>query len=257
MPDSVVRAAAFEKKGSDAFGKGDFEAASAYYHDSLRLYRSVEHAEGVATELVNLAVVFRKTGQAENAQLALDEVIGKDEYKAFPMLQSKAAFVKSLLFIDAKDYDVAFEWANKSSAMCRTDCPDEGKLLNLKARIHLLKGQYKEAETLGRKAVELNRGKNDLEETANSLRLIGEARLSLNDPDIALGFFNESLDIDKKLGLSSKISSDLISIGRVYCAKGMKKESVNYLKRAERVASASFDKDSLKTIEELMKRCGE
>jgi len=237
---SDPKAVDFNRKGGAAFKRGDYKAALSYYEKALRVNRSVEDFEGIATDLFNLAVVYRKLGERENAIKSIDEVLGMPKaHGEMSGIRSGAAYLKAMVYLDSGDYGLSEEWAGKALSFCRGDCPSEGRVFNLRARLALKNGDPATALTLGLKGLEANRKQGDPLEEANSLRIIADAKLASGDYPGAVDHYESALALDKALGLSGKIALDLTGLGNAYEGQGMPDKAAGYFRRARSVGEAA------------------
>ena len=77
-----------------------------------------------------------------------------------------------------------------------------------------LAGQPQDAMNHARRALPLNRNAGDKNEEANSLRLIADASLKLEDFKTAQQSYDDALRLDKESGAAAKIA---LEIGRASC----------------------------------------
>ena len=57
---------------ADAYLRGgDLEGAARQYREAIRLARSVEDAESIATNAINLSIVYQRLGRADDARASL------------------------------------------------------------------------------------------------------------------------------------------------------------------------------------------
>ena len=243
----------------EAFKNGNYSVALRLYGKALKISRSVEDIDGIATNLINLAITYRKWNNFEEAHHQLDQILDSKE-KVFSTVHSaEAAYVKALLYVDKEEIFPALPLLEKGLVLCQKgDCRSEGKIYNLKSRIALLGADALRAKRLAEKGLGINRSAGDLKEAANSLRLIGHAVMVQKDYDKAGAYYEEALVIDKKLGLSSKILYDLIGIGDSLFEKKNVDEAVIYYRRALSVSENSEESGAKKgEVLEKIRQCEE
>jgi tetratricopeptide (TPR) repeat protein len=235
-------AAEMNSKAAEAFEMGRYGRALKYYHEALRLSRSVEDRDGTAANIINLAAVYRTLGEKEKARESLDEVIFADHVDYPPGRKSEAAFINALIYIEEGDYKKAGEWAGESLEYCeRAGCKKKGGIFSLRARITYLSGDYAGSIDIASKALSMNRRSGNMEETANSLRTIAAARSALGQLEEAGALYEKVLSIDKRLGLSDKIALDLLGLGDVFSERGESEEALRYYMRALDVSRGGND----------------
>ena len=75
-PSEAQQAAVqWNQRAQVAYARGDYAQALAHYQQALALSRAIEDVNGIARELINLAVVHRKLGRPASARAALDEIL--------------------------------------------------------------------------------------------------------------------------------------------------------------------------------------
>ncbi|TAN41480.1 MAG: tetratricopeptide repeat protein [Nitrospirae bacterium] len=243
-------------KAQAEFKKGNYARAASLYTEALRINRSLDNADGAAAELINLSQTYRKMSETDKAHRTLDELLDAGLKPHDKQYGVEAAFLKSLVYLDVKDHEKAGEWADSASARCKENaCEASGKIINLKARIALMKKDYKASAFYASEALVLNRSKNNAEETANSLRTLAESRLAAGAYAEARKLFEEALALDKAAGSSAKIKADLSGIGNSYCAQGRRDAGLGFLERALAVSEASGDGAGNNEIKQLLKQC--
>jgi tetratricopeptide (TPR) repeat protein len=258
QPLSDVHMAAVElnQKAEAAFKRGNYQTALNLYNEALKNSRAVENIDGIAINLINKAAVYRKLGDKINTHKCADEILGVS-YLTFSQIRlSEAAYIKALLYFDEGKYSTASEWTDKALALCK-GCNTEGRIYNLKGRIVLINGDYTSAVSLANKGLALSKSSEDADETANSLRLLAEAKAMTGEYSEAIRLYEEALSTDKSSGQSRKIIMDLMGIGNVLCRQGKSEDAVKYFKRALSVSEAIDDKQSIKDVNIMIEKCSQ
>jgi tetratricopeptide (TPR) repeat protein len=242
----------FNQRGETAFRRGDYAQALQEYQGALAIHRSVENVAGIATELLNLSVVYHRLGDKPAAQAALDQIL-TERSPAFSAAQkAEAAYRKTGFYLDDGNESEARSWLNKALEYCH-GCGAEGRLYNLMARM-VLASQPQEAMNYARRALALNRSAGDKNEEANSLRLIADASFKLEDFKTAQQSYDEALRLDKDTGAATKIALDLMGLGRSIARQGRRTEAVEYFQRAYSVSEGVGDTKAMDDAAVEMKR---
>ncbi|MBI5213350.1 MAG: tetratricopeptide repeat protein [Nitrospirae bacterium] len=256
LSDTQLKAAEFNQRAESAFKKGSYRRALNLYNEALKINRSIENIDGTAINIVSASAVYRKLGDKESAHKYLDEILNATAVTYRPMHISDAAFLKALLQLDEGKYDSAKDWTDRSLSSC--DNPQcQGKIYNIWGRIELLKGDLTSAITYGNKGLSLNKSNEDEAETANSLRLIAEAKAAKGEYSEAIKFYEDALSIDKKLEASRKIAMDLVGIGTTFFKQKMCGDAVKYYQRALSVIEGLGDVQGAKEIVEMINKCSQ
>jgi tetratricopeptide (TPR) repeat protein len=235
----------FNQRGEAAFRRGDYAQALQDYQGALSIHRSVENMAGIATELLNLSVVYRRLGDKSAAQAALDQILTERSPAFSADQKAEAAYRKAGYYLDDGHEAEALSWLNKALEYCH-GCGAEGRLNNLLARLALA-GQPQDAMNHARRALTLNRKAGDKNEEANSLRLIADTAFKLEDFKTAQQSYDDALRLDKESGAAAKIALDLMGLGRSLARQGQRAEAAEYFRRAYSVAEGAGD---AKTLEE-------
>lgn len=246
------------RKATTAFERGHYETALAGYREALRISRAIEHIDGIAANLLDLAAVHRVGGSEAQAVLAVDEILADEKHAFAAPRRSAAAYLRALLFADAQDFPNASRLAADALALCRESaCGNGGRIVNLQARVAYLAGDPAAALAAAQRALFLNREAQADEETANSLRIAADAHCKLGDLAEAAAGFAEALALDKKLGLAGKIRLDLMRLGDVAAGQARVEEARAYYRRAEDVSRGAADGRGLAEAADRLRGLGE
>jgi tetratricopeptide (TPR) repeat protein len=241
-----ARAVELNAGAEKAYERGDYERALFLYEEALRLSRSVENVDGTAINMVNLALVHRKLGNRAEAIGLVDELLEADHVSYSRERLSEAAEVRALLHIDGGKPDKARQWAGTAMSHCLgAGCAWRGRLHNLRARVALMDGDYGSALEDGGRGLDLNGKQGDRRETANSLRIIADAKTAAGRFDEAKIKYEKALEIDKELGLSGKIAADLMGLGNALHGLKRHEEALNYFRRALSVSESGGDEGGI------------
>jgi len=242
----------FNQRGESAFRHGDYAQALQEYQGALAIHRSVENMAGIATELLNLAVVHRRLGDAAAAQSALDQIIATSALNFTSAQKAEAAYRKASFYLEDGKSNEARSWADKALGFCQA-CGTEGRLYNLMARMSL-PADAQNTLSLARRALVLNRNSGDKIEEANSLRLIADAAFATGDFNTAQQFFGDALTLDKESGAAAKIALDLMGLGRSLTRQGKSAEAADFFQRAYSVSEGAGDAKSMEEAAVELKR---
>jgi tetratricopeptide (TPR) repeat protein len=256
LSDAHLSAVKLTQRAESSFKNSDYENALRLYSEAIKINRSIENIDGIAINIINMAIVYRRLGDSDNAHRCVDEVLDTSLITHYALRLSEAAFLKAMLYFDEKNYDKALEWTDKSLTFCQSSqCSDIGKVYNLKGRAYLEKGDVASAISYGNKGLESNKEDGHKTERANSLRLIANAKLMKGEYEDARKFYEDALSIDKTLGLSRKIAQDLMGMGNTYFKQGNKNSALDYFKRALSVSESAGDKEEIAKTKNMIEKC--
>ena len=219
-PELQARAETQLMRGIRAEQKGDVLEAERLLAESLRLSTSIEDNPAKARARINLARLYRLR---PDPALALLET-GSDFY-------AEAAQEKALIELPS-DSAVALAWSQKAVAAEKGTFM--GRRLNLLGRIQMVRGDATATITLT-KALDLNRANGHAEEEANSLRMMGILARKHQSFVDAERLLTEALEIDKRIGVSTKVALDLEELSLTALASGATDKAITCLRRAHEV----------------------
>jgi tetratricopeptide (TPR) repeat protein len=237
-PAVVESAIEWNQRGQSAFRAGELARARDAYRQALRLYRSIEDADGIATELINVAWLEHALGDTPAAKAALDEV-SASRAPGFPATQRAEAAYRRAWIAQREQRPVeTAEWLARAEALCRADCPAHGRILNLHAQSEIAAGRLAAGRELARRALAANQKAGDKAEEANALRLLAETLLALGDAPEAALRYEQALALDKETGQPDKVAADLLGLGAAARARQRLPEAREYYRRALAAAEA-------------------
>ncbi len=243
-----TKAIEYNQNGMEAAEKGDYEKALGYYMEALKINQSIEHSEGTAINLINIAVIYQKKNNISKAHELIDMVFSIPDIS--DNIKSEAAFEKARLYLKEKDFSKTKEWINRSLSLNKGI--REGSRWNLMGRTVLMEGKYDEAIAAANFALKLNRENKQRIEEANSLRLMAEINAQKGYYGESREFYMNALEIDKESGDGKKISMTLRGLGELALKHGHLQDAVNFYMRAYNVSSHADDiEGALKAIESL------
>jgi tetratricopeptide (TPR) repeat protein len=243
------QAAAIEanRKGETYVRHGELENAARSYAEALRLSQSLEDAEGIAANAINLSIVRQRQGRFADSRTALSAVAEHGNLRFSPLRQAEAALRHALLELDERRFGTAEEWVAKAAGHCGERCALSGAIHNVRAQLALQAGRLEGAAASARAALEASRSAGDRAELANALRILGVTALRLGDAAAARAQLEQALALDREIGAPRKIAFDLLALGRAAALGGDRDGARAYYGRALAVSEA--DRDSVASAE--------
>jgi len=243
-----LRAIEYNQNAAKAMEKGDYEKALAYYMEALRVTRSIENTEGIAVNLINIAVLYQKKGKTSDAHEFVDIAFSMPDISN--EIKSDAAYEKARIYLKEKNTAKAKEWVNKSLSVDKG--LRAGSRWNLMGRISFAEGKYDEAAAMANTALNLNRENKQRAEESNSLRLMAEINAQKGLYPESRELYKKALEIDKELGDSKKIAMTLRGIGMLSLKQGHFQEAAIFYLRAYDVSSNAGDTEgALEALDSL------
>ena len=229
------------RRGENYVRHGELENAARSYREALRLSQSLEDAEGIAANAINLSIVRQRQGRFADARAALGAVLEQPNLRFSPSRLSEVSLRHALVDLDEQRFASAQEWLSRSSQYCGERCALSGAIHNTRAQLALQAGRVEEAAAAARSAHDASRAAGDRAELANALRLLGMASLHNRDAPAARSHLEQALAIDRELGAPRKIALDLLALGRAAALGGDTDAARAYYARALAVSEADRD----------------
>ena len=226
---------------------GELENAARSYGEALRLSQSLEDAEGIAANAINLSIVRQRQGRFADARAALAAVTEGRNLRFSPLRQAEAALRQALLDLDERKFAGAEQSVTKAAGHCAERCPLAGAIHNVRAQLSLQAGSLDAAAASARAALAASRSANDRAETANAMRILGVTALRTGDVAAARSQLEQALALDREIGAPRKIAFDLVALGRAAALGGDREGARGFYARALAVSEA--DRDSVAAAE--------
>lgn len=229
-------------RGASQARAGDHAGAARRYEEALKIARSLDDADAVAVNSINLSVVYQRMRRDADAIGVLGPILN-DERNAFSATRRMQAELRmAIMALATRDTAGAASWAKRAQERCQAlNCAQTPAILNVQAQAALESGQAAEASTLANAAAGRARQRDDAAETANALRLVGRAQRALGDAPAAVQALEKALEIDRELADPRKIMADLLELAHASLAAGNKQAARNYQERALAVSRALGD----------------
>ena len=236
---------------------GDLEGAARQYREALRVARSVEDAEGIAANAINLSIVYQRLGRPDDARASLALVLDRSQLAFSSDRLAQAALRRSVLDMEDKRSVEAGQWLERATAYCGRGCSVSPAIQNVRGQLAMEAGRPEQAAAAAKAALSASRAAGDLAETANALRLLGAVALRSGDAAAAAGYLQEALAIDKELASPRKIYLDLVALGRASALKGDRGAARTYYERARAVSEADRDAEGVAKARALIEALGD
>ena len=229
------------RKGETYVRHGELENAARSYQEALRLSQSLEDAEGIAANAINLSIVRQRQGRFADARASLAAVLEQPNLRFSAARLAEVSLRQALLDLDERRFSSAQAWVTKATQHCGTRCPLSGAIHNVRAQLALQAGQNDDAAASARAAHDASRAADDRAELANALRLLGLTALRRGDPVDARAHLEQALVVDREIGAPRKIVLDLLGLGRAAALGGERDAARAYYARALAVSEADRD----------------
>lgn len=229
------------RKGEAYVRRGELDNAARSYREALRLSQSLEDADGIAANAINLSIVLQRQGRFADARASLGAVLDQPNLTFSPLRLAEVSLRHALLDLDQDRFSGANEWVKQAAGHCGERCPLSATIHNVRAQLALQAGRAEDAAAAARAAHDASRSAGDRVELANALRLLGAISLHRGDPAGARAHLEQALALDREIGAPRKIALDLLALGRVAALGGERDAARAYYARAMAVSEADRD----------------
>jgi tetratricopeptide (TPR) repeat protein len=236
--DAAIEA---NRKGESHVRHGDLDNAARSYAEALRLSQSLEDAEGIAANAINLSIVRQRQGRFNDARASLDAVLEQQNLRFSPLRMAEVSLRHALVDLDQNRFAESERWARQAAKHCGERCALSAAIHNVGAQLALQAGRVDEAAAAARSALEASRAGGDRIEHANALRLLGISALQRGDAPGARTSLEQALALDRETGAPRKIALDLLALGRAAALAGEREAARAYYARALAVSEADRD----------------
>jgi len=242
-PPSGEAAVIEANRRADAYLRsGNLESAARYYREAIRLAQSVEDAEGIAANAINLSIVYQRLGKLNDARASLAPLFEQSRLSFSADRLAQAALRRSILDLEERHLASSSEWADRAASHCgQRGCAVAAAIHNVKGQLALEAGRLDLAAASAKAALAASRAPDDRAEAANALRLLGVTAIRAGDARAATGYLEEALAIDRELAAPRKIYLDLIGLGRASALRGDRGAARSFYERARVVSEADRD----------------
>ena len=251
LPPRAAAAIDANQRAGSYFRRGDFELAAQQYREALRLAQSIEDADTIAANAINLSVAYQRLGRHDDARAVLAASIDGSALSFSQSRLAQAALRRAVLDFEQKRGASAAEWLARAESQCTQGCAIAAAIHNLRGQLELGAGRFDAAAANAQLALAAARAGADPIETANALRLAGHAAIAGGNGGGAITSLNEALAIDHGLAQPHKILLDLTALGRAYALAGDTSAARGYFERALAVANAERDTTAASELRQL------
>jgi len=241
-PSGEVAVIEANRRAGAYLRSGNLESAARYYREAVRLAQSVEDAEGIAANAINLSIVYQRLGKLDEARAGLAPLFEQSRLSFSADRLAQAALRRAVLDLEERHLASSSEWVERAVAHCgERGCAVAGAIQNVKGQLALESGRLDLAAASAKAALGASRASGDRAEAANALRLLGTTAIGAGDAGAATGYLEEALAIDRELAASRKVYLDLIGLGRASALRGDRGAARSFFERARVVSEADRD----------------
>lgn len=253
-PPTQVRLAEVQARGAARARAGDHAGAAQAYEEALRIAASLEDADAIAANALNLAALYQRLGRDAEARSVLAVVIDDQRRPFSEARRLQAELRRAIVELALGEPRAAQAMAERAERRCAGRCAYGAAIRNVQAEAALAAGESGPALALAQAALERARGRSDTVETGNALRNLGRAHLARGDALAARAHLEQALEIDRLLAEPRKILVDLGELSRAAAKGGDAQAARGYGDRAAAVRAAMDKPRSVGELETGLRR---
>lgn len=255
-PATVSAALEANRRAEALLRAGDVEGAARGYREALRASQSLEDADGIAANAVNLSIVYQRLGKLDEARASLAPVLEQTNLSFTGGRLAQAALRRAVIDLDEQRIASAGEWVARAASHCNGSCTSLAAIENVRGQLALEGGNAEAASASARRALDASRASGDRAEAGNALRLLGISAMHAGDAAAALAHLDQALAVDRELAVPRKIRLDLVWLGRISAMRGERASALAYYERALAVSDAEKDPRGAAEVRALMRGLG-
>jgi tetratricopeptide (TPR) repeat protein len=238
-------------KGSLHLDRGCFTEAAADFTLAYDNFQASDHLPGMAQALNNLAVCLLELQETEKAALFASRALAINRTLGdFSGQAANLSVLGKVHLIKGEDKDALNLWREALDKAHKGSAKLRGKILNDLGVAFMHVGQLKEAQTYLSRALDLNP-----DSPAVHLNLGKIAELS-GHLSKAENHYLKGLTLDRKNGYTPGIATDLTVLGKLYLKMDRKPEAAEILARALGLRGLLNQKDKVDALREDLRRSG-
>lgn len=218
---------------------GDHAGAARRYEEALRIARTLDDADAVAVNSLNLSIVYARMGREADARNVLGPLLADERGAYAPARRLQAELRMAIMTLAAREHDAARAWAARAHERCQAaNCAQMPAILNVMAQVALETSKPADAATLAYAALDRAKQADDKAEMGNALRLVGRALRAQGDAPGAIKVLEQAWAIDRELADPRKLMADLLELAHANLAAGNKEAARDYQQRAAAISKS-------------------
>jgi Tfp pilus assembly protein PilF len=253
-PAARGRLAELQARAAARVRAGDVAGAARSYDEALRIAASLEDADAIAVNALNLAAVYQRLGRDAEARSVLSIVADDDRRPFSDARRLQAELRRAIVELALAQPGAAQAMAARAAKRCDGRCDYAASIANVQAEAALAGGALERALAHAQAALERARSQGDAVEAANALRNLGRVQLARGEALAARSFLEQALEIDRNVADPRKILADLDELSRAAAKGDDALAARSYRERAAAVRAALQKPRSIGEIETGLRR---
>src|SRR5258708_12662170 len=171
-PSGEVAVVEANRRADAYLRSGNLEGAARYYREAIRLAQSVEAAEGIAANAINLSIVYQRLGKLDDARARLARLYEQSRLSFSADRLAQAALRHSVLDLEERRLASSNEWVDRAASLCgQRGCALARAIHNVKGQLALEAGRPDLAAPSAKAPLNASRASRHRAPPANALRL--------------------------------------------------------------------------------------
>lgn len=215
------------------------------YLESLKLWRSVNDAEGESVTLLNLANAYFTAGKTRQALDHYKEAEGIFQSLDDPFNTALTVLYVGMCKLALGDTGGALTQYSQALELF-TKLDDQKYLafaLNEIGRVHYSQGQGVQARDYFLRAIEIRKSVDDRKGLAFSLNVVGRVLFyHFGEDEQAITYYKQALELQQEIRDERRVAQTLDDIGRIYFSSGRHQEALDHYNTALTLQQKQDDK---------------
>ena len=114
-PSGEVAVIEANRRAGAYLRSGNLESAARYYREAIRLAQSVEDAEGIAANAINLSIVYQRLGKLNEARASLAPLFEQNRVSFSADRLAQAALRHAVLDLEERHLASSNEWVERAA----------------------------------------------------------------------------------------------------------------------------------------------
>lgn len=267
-----MRISALNNMGIGFQQRGEYDSAQYYFQQVLQENRKINDSLHLASAWNNLGVIYQKRAQYKTALNYYLKALEEKEANGTPTDLARLHYNIGIVYLNLQEHEDALSYLKKAWQIAESIQHPLGKgiMANGLGEAYTHLDSFAKAHHYLTASLDFRRQMNSKNGQTNSLINLAKLALAKEEPDSALSYLKEAMDIAEVNGYRELISEIACLAGEAYGQKGNWEQAYRHGERALKIAKelesrklkidaydllsqASFEKGNLETAFEALR----
>lgn len=227
----------------------DYNEGLKHFLKALEYAAMVDNKWTYYSVLLNLAAIYNLREDPEGLKYALEAYEAEDADGAFPYLSYNRAINTANLYLLAKDYEKAAEYARETELYTASRKDSLSSIL-LNARIQAATGDHAASERNFREVIE-SHGQLDITTFSSACRNYGDLLFSQTRYEEAVDVYRRGAEVSEENSHYANLLGLYLGLWNAYRAQEMPQEADTYRQKHETLSHRLFNVDRERSFQEI------